>query len=64
MQHFKKIKYSDLFERMMTDKYDSMGAKKFEQRLQELTLKKLAHAPAPLDAGTLKTLDEMQASWK
>ncbi|MDJ0784880.1 MAG: trimethylamine methyltransferase family protein [Desulfosarcinaceae bacterium] len=64
MQHFKKIKYSDLFERMMTDKYESMGAKKFEQRLQELTLRKLEHTPAPLDADTLRTLDEMQAGWQ
>jgi trimethylamine--corrinoid protein Co-methyltransferase len=64
MQHFKKIKYSDLFERMMTDKYESTGAKRFEQRLQELTLKKLEHKPAPLAAETLKILDEMQSSWK
>lgn len=64
MAHFKKIKYSDLFERMMTDRYESLGAKRFEQRLQELTLNKLAHTPAPLDADAIRTLDEMQASWK
>lgn len=64
MANFKKIKYSEIFERMMTDKYASTGAKRFEQRLQEVTLKKLEHAPTPLDADTIKTLDEMQAGWK
>jgi trimethylamine--corrinoid protein Co-methyltransferase len=63
MQHFKQIKYSELFERMMFDKWQSSGAKQFEQRLQELTLKKLEHTPMSLDKETLRNLDEMQAGW-
>ncbi len=64
LNHFKSIKYSDIFERMVYDQWRSAGAKTFEQRLQEATLKKMGHRPAPLDADTIKNLDEMQAGWK
>ena len=64
LKNFKKIKYSEIFERMVYDQWKNAGAKSFEQRLQEVTLKKMAHRPEPLPADTIKTLDEMQASWK
>jgi trimethylamine--corrinoid protein Co-methyltransferase len=64
LKNFKKIKYSEIFERMVYDQWKNAGAKTFEQRLQEVTLKKMAHRPEPLPADTIKTLDEMQASWK
>jgi trimethylamine--corrinoid protein Co-methyltransferase len=63
LKHFKAIKYSEIFERMVYDQWKSTGAKTFEQRLQETTLKKMEHRPEPLDTDTLKTLDEMQAGW-
>ena len=64
LNHFKKIKYSDLFERMVYDQWTAAGAKTFEQRLQAATLKKMEHRPEMLDAETIKILDEMQADWK
>ncbi|MFZ0133805.1 MAG: trimethylamine methyltransferase family protein [Desulfobacterales bacterium] len=64
MDHFRKIKYSEIFERMVHDQWKAAGAKTFEQRLQEVTLKKMAHHPEPLPEETIKALDEMQKSWK
>jgi trimethylamine--corrinoid protein Co-methyltransferase len=49
---------------MVYDQWKNAGAKTFEQRLQEVTLKKMAHRPKPLPADTIKALDKMQASWK
>ncbi len=64
MDHFRKIKYSEIFDRMVQDQWKAAGAKPFEQRLQEVTLKKMAHHPEPLPEETIKALDEMQKSWK
>lgn len=64
LKNFKKIKYSDIFERMVHDQWKIAGAKTFEQRLQEVTLKKMAQRPDPLPAEALKALDEMQNGWK
>ncbi|MGA8240204.1 MAG: trimethylamine methyltransferase family protein [Desulfobacterales bacterium] len=64
LDHFRKIKYSEIFERMVQDQWKAAGAKTFEQRLQEVTLKKMAHRPEPLPKETIKALDEMQKSWK
>jgi trimethylamine--corrinoid protein Co-methyltransferase len=64
MNHFRKIKYSEIFERMVHDQWKAAGAKTFEQRLQEATLKKMAHRPEPLPEDTIKALDEMQKGWK
>ena len=64
LKHFRDVKYSAIFERMVYDQWQNAGSKTFEQRLQEETLKKMEHRPAPLDAETVKTLDEMQDAWK
>jgi len=64
LKHFKNIKYSEIFERMILEQWEAAGAKNLEQRLQETTLKKMDHRPEPLPADTLKTLDAMQADWK
>ncbi len=64
MDHFKKIKYSELFDRTVYAKWEEAGSKKFEERLQALTLKKMEHKPRQLDAKIIKELDAMQASWK
>ena len=64
MAHFRKIKYSEIFERMVHDQWKSAGAKTFEQRLQEVTLKKMAHRPDPLPEETIQALDEMQKGWR
>jgi trimethylamine--corrinoid protein Co-methyltransferase len=64
LNNFRKIKYSDLFDRMGYDKWKKDGAKTFEQRLQELTLKKMMHRPQPLSTEIVKELDRMQAGWQ
>jgi trimethylamine---corrinoid protein Co-methyltransferase len=64
LNHFRKIKYSEIFERMVHDQWKAAGAKTFGQRLQEVTLKKMAHRPEPLPEDTIKALDEMQKGWK
>lgn len=64
MKNFKNIKYSELFDRSVHARWIEAGSKKFEERLQELTLKKMEHKPRPLDEKIIKELDKMQASWK
>jgi trimethylamine---corrinoid protein Co-methyltransferase len=64
LKHFRNIKYSDLFERMVYGRWEKTGAKRFEERLQEITLKKMAHRPEPLPDKMVKELDRMQSGWK
>jgi trimethylamine--corrinoid protein Co-methyltransferase len=64
MQNFRKVKYSDIFERMVFARWEAEGSKRFEERLQERTLEKMKHRPAPLPAEYIKQLDLMQKSWK
>ena len=64
LQNFRKIKYSEIFERMVYTRWEAGGAKTFEDRLQAVTLKKMAHRPEPLPGEIVKELDRMQASWK
>jgi trimethylamine--corrinoid protein Co-methyltransferase len=64
MDNFKKIKYSELFDRSIYAKWEESGSRKFEDRLQELTLKKMNHKPRLLSKEIIKELDTMQATWK
>jgi trimethylamine--corrinoid protein Co-methyltransferase len=64
MDHFREIKYSDLFERDIYEKWKAKGEKRMEQRLQELTIEKMKHRPAPLDEKVIQELDRMQAAWE
>jgi len=64
LNNFRKMKYSDLFERMGYDKWKRGGARTFDQRLQELTLEKMKHRPAALPAEIVQELDRMQAAWE
>jgi trimethylamine--corrinoid protein Co-methyltransferase len=64
MKHFRKVKYSDLFDRSIYESWQTAGGKKFDQRLQELTLAKMQYRPEPLADEVVKELDRMQASWK
>ena len=63
MAHFKDIRYSELFDRTIYDTWEKRGKKRFEQRLQELTIEKMKHRPKPLPEDVKKELDRMQASW-
>jgi trimethylamine--corrinoid protein Co-methyltransferase len=64
MQNFKKIKYSDIFDRTVMAQWEAAGSKRFEQRLQQSTLAKMRHSPAPLAAEQIRELDRMQKGWK
>ena len=64
MQNFKKIKYSDIFDRTVIAQWEEAGSKRFEQRLQQSTLAKMKHRPAPLAAEQIRELDRMQKGWK
>ncbi len=65
MDNFKRIKYSELFDRSIYAKWEEAGSKKFEERLQALTLKKMVeHQPRLLSKEIIKELDTMQAKWK
>jgi len=64
MDHFRDIKYSEIFEREVFGIWEKSGSKKFEQLLQEATLEKMKHRPDPLPEDVIKELNRMQASWK
>lgn len=64
MDHFRNIKYSQLFERQVYENWKNAGEKKMEQRLQELTLQIMEHRPESLSEDIIKELDRMQAAWK
>lgn len=62
--HYRKVKYSRIFERMIYDEWEKAGSPSFEDRLQQVTLEKMAHRPEPLADDVVKELDKMQATWK
>jgi len=64
MQHFRNIKYSDIFDRKVYDTWKKAGAVQFEERLRQKTIELMEHQPAPLPQDQIKALDEMQAGWK
>jgi len=64
LNHFRETKYPELFDRTVYGKWESAGAKRFEERLQELTLEKMKHRPDALSEDVVKELDRMQALWK
>jgi trimethylamine--corrinoid protein Co-methyltransferase len=64
MEHFREVWYSKLFDRSIYDQWKEMGAKRFEERLRDLTHEAMQHQPAPLDEEVIKELDRMQAQWK
>jgi len=63
MKHFRKVRYSRLFERMVYDQWKEGGGERFEERLRELTKEAMDHKPAPLAADVTKELDRMQTHW-
>ena len=64
LNHFKDVRYSKLFERMVYDQWKEAGAKRFEDRLRELTREAMEHQPAPLASDIIAELDRMQAHWQ
>ena len=64
LKHYKKVKYSKLFDRSIMAKWESAGKKQLEERLQALTLEYMAQKPEPLSQEIEKELDQMQSHWK
>ena len=64
MEHFREVRYSKLFERSVYDQWKEMGAKRFEERLRDLTQEAMDHQPAALAPEVIKELDRMQANWE
>jgi trimethylamine--corrinoid protein Co-methyltransferase len=64
MQNFKRIKYSDIFERLVYAQWEAAGSMRLEQRLQQRTLERMKHRAAPLTPEQIRELDRMQKGWK
>jgi len=64
LEHFRDIRYSELFERSIYSAWKEAGASRFEDRLRELTREAMSHQPEPLDADIISELDRMQSHWK
>jgi trimethylamine--corrinoid protein Co-methyltransferase len=64
MSHFRKVRYSKLFERTMYDQWKEAGSKRFEDRLREITKETMDHQPAPLASDITRELDRMQSHWE
>ena len=63
LKHFKKVFYSDLFDRSMMETWEAEGSRTFEMRLRDKTLAMLAKETPSLPADVLKEFDKMQATW-
>jgi trimethylamine--corrinoid protein Co-methyltransferase len=64
MNHFRKVRYSRLFERSVYDQWKEAGGKSFEDRLREITKETMDHQPAQLSSDIIQELDRMQSHWK
>ena len=64
MEHFSEIRCSELFERMVCDRWKNGGAEKFEDRLRQITFNKMNHRSEPIPEDVIKELDKMQRGWK
>jgi trimethylamine--corrinoid protein Co-methyltransferase len=64
LNYFKEVWYSDLFDRSIYDIWVQKGAKRFDERLREKTLKIMQHQPAPISEDILQELDNMAKNWK
>jgi trimethylamine--corrinoid protein Co-methyltransferase len=64
MNHFRKVHYSNLFDRSVYDQWKEAGSKRFEERLRDVTRETMEHRPAPLAPDIIQELDRMQAHWE
>ena len=64
LNHFRNVRYSNLFERMIHGQWEKAGGKRFEERLRDATKQAMEHEPNPLPPEVVKELDSMQAHWK
>jgi trimethylamine--corrinoid protein Co-methyltransferase len=64
LRHFRRIKYSEIFERQLYAQWEAAGSKPLAERLKQRTLALMQHRAAPLPAEQLRELDRMQLSWR
>ena len=64
MNHFRKVRYSKLFDRSVYDQWKEAGGKRFGDRLREITKETMDHQPAPLASEIIQEIDRMQSHWK
>ena len=63
LKNFKKIFYSDLFDRTMMETWQANGGKTFEDRLREKTIRLMSRETPRLPQEVLAEMDRMQAGW-
>ncbi len=64
LRHFKRVWYSDLFDRSIQANWLADGARRFEQRLRDKTERLMRHQPAPLPDDILSEMERMARNWK
>ena len=66
LKHFRSVWYSKLFDRSIYARSaeEEGGARGFEERLRQQTLKVMDHQPAPLPAEVVRELEEMARHWQ
>lgn len=63
-QHFRKVWYSDLFDRTNYDAWRQQGSIHFTQRLQEKTRKLMNLNAEPLPSEIFKEMEHMERQWR
>jgi trimethylamine--corrinoid protein Co-methyltransferase len=64
LKHFKEVWYSKLFDRTVYESWLERGGRRFDDRLQEQTLRYLEHRPEELPKEKRIELDRMAKYWK
>lgn len=64
LKHFKEVWYSKLFDRTVYESWLERGGRRFDERLQEQTLRYLEHRPEELPKEKRIELDRMAKCWQ
>jgi len=62
-RHFRKVWYSQLFDRSINAQWLEQGGQHFGERLRKQTLKALEQPPSPLPADVLIEIEQMSKHW-
>lgn len=63
-ENFKNVWYPEVFDRSIYDIWMKEGAKNFEERLRDKTLKVMKHQPEPLPKNVLAEMKKMEQHWE
>jgi trimethylamine--corrinoid protein Co-methyltransferase len=64
LKHFRRVWYSNLFDRTAHEQWIQNGETQFNNRLQKQTAIVLEHQPEPLSIEILRELDRMSEHWQ